>query len=237
MRARSRFSITFWAVLWTAFLVQGCAWLPIQDVESEDRSPTEEELRALYLDERVFMVQKPVDGSKTNCDFCTVVMDDLRAEAFLQTKSYVAASLVDPSFFDMDWNTGVMSRREFLNGFRAQDTMVVADVTGALLREWLSTSLSKHVIRQSGMRITVLLSEPAQLGSVLIERDILEPQKRYRVATTRESLTNLLDASDGTGVEVVWSAPEALEAWLIQKNEATRALRQTQEDQRVMSVY
>tara|TARA_E500000178_G_scaffold324181_1_gene350410 strand:+ start:2443 stop:2994 length:552 start_codon:yes stop_codon:yes gene_type:complete len=183
------------------------------------------------------MVQKPVDGSKTNCDFCTVVMDDLRAEAFLQTKSYVAASLVDPSFFDMDWNTGVMSRREFLNGFRAQDTMVVADVTGALLREWLSTSLSKHVIRQSGMRITVLLSEPAQLGSVLIERDILEPQKRYRVATTRESLTNLLDASDGTGVEVVWSAPEALEEWLIQKNEATRALRQTQEDQRVMSVY
>lgn len=237
MRARSRFSITFWAVLWSAFLVQGCAWLPIQDVESEDRSPTEEELRALYLDERVFMVQKPVDGSKTNCDFCTVVMDDLRAEAFLQTKSYVAASLVDPSFFDMDWNTGVMSRREFLNGFRAQDTMVVADVTGALLREWLSTSLSKHVIRQSGMRITVLLSEPAQLGSVLIERDILEPQKMYRVATTRESLTNLLDASDGTGVEVVWSAPEALEEWLIQKNEATRALRQTQEDQRVMSVY
>ena len=93
------------------------------------------------------------------------------------------------------------------------------------------------MIRQSGMRITVLLREPAQLGFGLIERDILEPQKRYRVATTRESLTNLLDASDGTGVEVVWSAPEALEEWLIQKNEATRALRQTQEDQRVMSVY
>jgi hypothetical protein len=232
MRTRSQFCI----LLWAALLVQGCAWLPIQDIEPVDRSLSEEERRALYLNERVFMVQKPVDGSKAECDFCTVVMDDLRAEAFLQTKSYVAASFVDPRFFDMDWNTGVMSRREFLSGFRAQDTMVVADVTGSTLRAWLARSLAENAIRQSGMRITVLLSEPAQIGSVLIERDILEPQKRYRIATTHESLTNFFDGADSTGVEIVWTAPEAIEQWLIQKNETKRELRQTQTDQRLIPV-
>jgi hypothetical protein len=86
------------------------------------------------------------------------------------------------------------------------------------------------------MRITVLLSEPAQIGSVLIERDILEPQKRYRIATTHESLTNFFDGADSTGVEIVWTAPEAIEQWLIQKNETKRELRQTQTDQRLIPV-
>jgi hypothetical protein len=224
-----------WGLLWIGILAQGCAWLPIQDVEPLDRSPSEEELRELYLDERVFMVQKPVDGSKATCDFCTVVMDDLRAEAFAQTKSYVAASFVDPQFFDMEWNAGVLSRREFLRGFRAQDTMVVADVMGPTLRSWLATSLAENAIRQSGMRITVLLSEPPQVGSVLIQRDVLDPQKRYRIATTRQSLANMLDTGDSTGVEVIWTAPEAIEAWLIQQNEAERVLR-TKTDQRVIPV-
>lgn len=224
-------------VILAAFLVHGCAWLPIQQVEPVNVSPSEEELRELYLNERVFMVQKPVDGSKTSCDFCTIVMDDLRAEAFLQTKSYVAASFVDPSFFDMDWRPGVMSRRDFLGGFRAQDTMMVVDIHGATLREWLSTSLKQNVIRQSGMRITVLLSEPAQLGSVLIERDILDPEKTYRVATTSESLTTMAGRVNQADINVAWTASEPLQEWLIQKNEGKRVLRQTQADQRVMSVY
>ena len=221
-------------LLW---ILGGCALLPLQQQESMIKVPTERELREKYLNEKVFMVQSQVDGSEANCDFCTVVMDDVRSEAFLQTKSYVAASFVDPSFFQMEWAAGVMSRREFMDGFRSQDTMVVVDMRGSTLRQWLESSLDQNTIRQSGLRITVLLSEPPQLGSVLIERDILDPDKSYRIATTTQTLTVMSPSSDMHDITITWTAPEPISEWLLQQNERTRILRRTEEDQRIMSIF
>jgi len=218
------------------WILQGCAWLPLQQQEHAVEVPTELELREKYLDEKVFMVQSQVDGSDATCDFCTVVMDDLRSEAFLQTKSYVAASFVDPSFFKMEWAAGVMSRREFLDGFRSQDTMVVVDVRGSTLRQWLNSSLDQNRIRQGGLRITVLLSEPPQLGSILIERDILDPTMSYRIATTSQTLATMTPSTPKATLTIVWMASEPISEWLLQQNERTRILRRTEEDQRIMPI-
>ena len=218
------------------WILQGCAWLPLREQESTTEVPTELELREKYLNEKVFMVQSHVDGSDATCDFCTIIMDDLRSEAFLQTKSYVAASFVDPSFFQMEWATGVMSRREFLDGFRSQDTMVVIDVQGSTLRQWLISSLDQNRIRQGGLRITVLLSEPPQLGSVLIERDILDPDKSYRIATTSQTLATMALSTPKDTSTIVWMATEPISEWLLQQNEQTRVLRRTEEDQRIMPI-
>jgi hypothetical protein len=233
MRQFRLFVVCGIGLLW---ILQGCAWLPLQQQESTTEVPTERELREKYLNEKVFMIQSQVDGSDATCDFCTVVMDDLRSEAFLQTKSYVAASFLDPSFFQMEWAAGVMSRREFLDGFRSKDTMVVVDVRGSTLRQWLISSLDQNRIRQGGLRITVLLSEPPQLGSVLIERDILDPTMIYRIATTSQTLATMAPSTPKATSTIVWMASEPISEWLLQQNERTRILRRTEEDQRIMPI-